>query len=368
MNLHLAYQETDELRRLLDGWDLGVADEGPVIRHRWTEFAVWPAARSATVAASTGIEGNPLSVEQVHDVLSGTSVEAAPGDIRDVRNYNAALDLANRAALRRGFRWSQELLRRLNAEVIQGLEDDERGEYRQVEVVVGGAFRPPEPARLPGLMEDLEAWLQEGAGGHTLIDAGLTHLNVVSIHPWLNGNGRTARVAGSLMLMRRGVAAPELVNVESWIRAHPEEYVDALQASHGPDYRPDRRAATPFLEYFARISVDRLELRHRIDAAIRLDLGLLTLELSRERAPMEAAPILLAASLGPIRTSILAGRLGLSAPRVRAILAQLVRDHWLAAEGDRRGRRYVQGRRLARLDLRLPPLMDRLRRGAPIED
>ena len=217
-------------------------------------------------------------------------------------------------------------------------------------------------------MEELESWLRGLDDGHTLIEAGLTHLNVVSIHPWLNGNGRTARVAGSLMLMRHGVAAPELVNVESWIRVRPDEYIDVLQETHGSDYRPDRHAATPFLEYFARVSVDRLELRGRIDAAVRLDVGLLALELSRARFPMEATPILLAASLGPIRTAELARRLGLSAPRVRAILAQLVHDRWLATEGERRGRRYVRGRRLGRLDLRLPAVMDRLRRGGPIDE
>ena len=73
-------------------------------------------------------------------------------------------------------------------------------------------------------MRELVDWLRGDDGSdHTLVQGGLTHLNVVSIHPWHNGNGRTAGVAGSLALMRRGIAAPELVNVESWIRAHPAE-------------------------------------------------------------------------------------------------------------------------------------------------
>jgi Fic family protein len=270
--------------------------------------------------------------------------------------------------LRPDFRWSQELLRRGNAEILAGLDDDERGEYRREPVTVGGVFQPPHQDAVPGLMGELEAWLQASGAEHTLVEAGLTHLNVVSIHPWLKGNGRAARVAGSLMLMRHGVSAPELVNVESYIRTHPDEYVDVLQATHGPTYQPDRHAATHWLEYFARISLDRLNLRARIEAAIRNDMGLLVLELTADGQPVETAPILLGARLAPVRTAVLAGRLGLSQPRVRAMLARLTADRWLAAEGERRGRRYIAGPRLERLDLRLPAVMERLRSGGPVND
>ena len=109
-DLHIAYQRTRALDDLLQVWDASISAEGPATLHRWTNLAVWPAARSATVAGSTGIEGNPLSAEQVDDVLAGGSIAADPADIRDVRNYNRALDIANRAALRPDFEWSQELL------------------------------------------------------------------------------------------------------------------------------------------------------------------------------------------------------------------------------------------------------------------
>ena len=129
--LHVSYQETPRLRELLAAWDAHVAAEGPIVQHRWTNIALWPAARSATVAGSTGIEGNPLTAGQVEEVLAGGTVNAPQSDIREVLNYNRALDLANRAALRPDFEWSQELLRRLNAVITAGLRDDERGEYRQ---------------------------------------------------------------------------------------------------------------------------------------------------------------------------------------------------------------------------------------------
>ena len=365
-DLHLGYQTTRRLGDLLAAWDAGVAGEAPVAQHRWTDMAIWPAARSATVAGSTGIEGNPLSARQVDEILSGGRVEATETDIRDVLNYNQALDLSNRAALRPDFEWSEELLRRLNAAVLDGLPDDERGEYRSGPVTVGGVYAPPEHPRIPELMRQLVEWLNNDSHEHSLVRAGLTHLNVVSIHPWLNGNGRTARVAGSLMLMRRGVATPELVNIESYVRAHRDEYIDVLQHSHGSTYDPGQHSATEWLEYFARTSVDRLEVRNRIQAAVPGDIGLVLMELATRGQSTAWAPIVLAAAVAPIRTTRLASAMELSPPRLRAILGAMARAGWLRAEGRGRGRRYVAGDLSTGMRLRVPELMESLREGGPI--
>ena len=366
-DLHIAYRRTTALEDLIHTWDESIAAEGPPVLHRWTNLAVWPSARSATVAGSTGIEGNPLSAEQVDDVLAGDSIGADPADVRDVRNYNAALDVANRAARRPDFEWSQELLRRLNAEILAGLVDDERGEYRHEPVTVGGIYTPPDHLVVPSLMAELVDWLRDENEDHTLVRAGLAHLNVVSIHPWLNGNGRTSRVVGSLIFMRHGIAAPELVNIESVIRAAPDDYIAVLQETHGPTYQPDRHAATAWLEYFARLSVDRLTLRVRLEAAIQQDIGLLMMELDRADDPLILAPILLSSVITPVRTTALAAPLGLSTPRIRAMLAGAVSAGWLQAEGENRGRRYLPTPRLRSLPLRTPEVMERLRRGAPVD-
>jgi Fic family protein len=360
LDLHLAYRNTDRLQALLAAWDSHAAAEGPIVHRRWTNLALWPAARNATVAGSTGIEGNPLTPAQVDEVLSGGRVNARATDIREILNYNAALDLANRAALRPDFEWSQELIRRLNATIVDGLEDDERGEYRRQPVTVGGVFFPPDHERLPSLMADLVEWLRGEDEFHPLVRAGLTHLNVVAIHPWLNGNGRAARVAGSLMLMRCGIGSPELLNVESEIRANRERYFDVLQETHGPDYRPSEHSATPWLEYFAEICVNRAEIRNRVIAAIPGDIGLLTMELDGSRETSQWAGILFAARIAPVRTTPLAASLGLSPGRVRAMLREMSDAGWLEPIGERRGRRFGPSGRLLGLPLRTPELMDQL--------
>lgn len=360
-DLHIAYGNTSGLDRMLAEWDAHIGREDPMAQHRWADLSLWPAARNATVAGSTAIEGNPLTPAQVGEVLTGGHVEASRADIREVLNYNAALDLANRAALRPDFEWSSELIRRLNATIMRDLEDDERGEYRHEAVTVGQVFHPPESQRLPHLMSELVDWLRNPTETHPLILAGLTHLNVVSIHPWLNGNGRAARVAGSLMLMRCGIGAPELLNVESEIRASRDLYFDVLQETHGPDYQPNEHSATPWLEYFARICVSRLDARNRALAALPQDIGLLVMELSHDhRSGPEWAPILLGARMSPLRTSRVAEMLGLSPARARAMLSAMAASGWLDAVGERRGRRYGPSTRLMHLELRTPGLMDRV--------
>lgn len=361
LDLYIAYRLTGRLRDLLDAWDANVGTEDASVQHRWTDLALWPAARNATVAGSTAIEGNPLTPAQVDEVLTGGRVDASRTAIREVLNYNNALDLANRAALRPDFEWSTELIRRLNAAILEGLEDDERGEYRRGPVTVGGSFHPPEAERLPALMADLVTWLRDPGETHPLILAGLTHLNVVSIHPWLNGNGRTARVAGSLMLMRCGIGSPELLNVEAEIRASRDRYFDVLQETHGLDYAPHDHSATPWLEYFAEICVARLDDRNRLTAAMPHDMGLLLMETGGGLGPHVPA-ILLSARMAPIRTTWVADVLALSPGRARALLAQLSRDGWLVPIGERRGRRYGPSQRLMDLPLRTPRLMDRVRR------
>ena len=359
--LHIAYQRTDRLTSLLHAWDERARLDDPIVQHRWTDISLWPAARHATVAGSTAIEGNPLTPAQVDEVLTGGQVDAARTDIREVLNYNAALDLANRAAIRTDFEWSAELIRRLNAAILDGLPDDERGEYRTGPVTVGGVFTPPEASRLPALMGELVEWLRHPTEAHPLVLAGLTHLNVVSIHPWLNGNGRTARVAGSLMLMRCGIGAPELLNVEAEIRASRDRYFDVLQETHGPTYDPQEHATTPWLEYFAEICVNRLDARNRLLAALPNDIGLLVMEIRGDRrAGADWPPVLLGARMSPLRTTRVAELLNLSPARARAVLGAMVASGWLVPMGERRGRRFGPSQRLLDLDLRTPTLMGRV--------
>lgn len=329
-------------------------------------MVVWDAARDASVSGSTGLEGNPLTPEQVDALLSGGEVSdgLATVHVREVLNYNRALDLARTAVARPGFEWTHEVIHQVNAAVMSGLPVDTRGRYREgdQEVYVG-IFRGPSPLAVQGLMGELVDWLRASRGDSSLARSALLHLNLIAIHPFMDGNGRTSRILAAMALMEAGVPFTELISTESYLRRHRDEYVAMLRTSLGYGYDPDNHPATEWLDYYTRISLDRLDVRDRIMAALPGDIGIIHAVLADAGDPPEWAPILLAAIISRLRTERVAAMTSRSAPRARALLAEIVSRGWLEPRGQTRGRSHVATRRLAALALRVPVLMRHLAAG-----
>ncbi len=131
MTLHLTYAPNMVVRERFDRWENAVRRDAGLAPGNWRLFAVWPAARDAAVSGSTGIEGNPLGPAAVEEVLAGAAVEADADHIREVENYNRALNLARGAATRPGFTWSHEVIQLINATVMEALPRDTDGSYRE---------------------------------------------------------------------------------------------------------------------------------------------------------------------------------------------------------------------------------------------
>ena len=240
MTLHLSHRPSVTIRDRLDRWENAVRRDAEVGPGNWRMLAVWPAARDASVSGSTGIEGNPLDPAQVEEVLAGAAVDADEAHIREVENYNRALNLARDAALRPDFSWSPEIIHLINATVMEGLPRDTRGNYRGPgEDVVVGIFSGPSPLLVQTLMDELVAWLRRPGRTPPLVRSALLHLNMISIHPFNDGNGRTARILAAIELILDGIRSPELISIEAYLRRNRDEYVDALRATLGPSYDPD---------------------------------------------------------------------------------------------------------------------------------
>jgi len=156
MTLHLSYTSTMTVRERLDRWEGATRRDVALGPGNWRMLAMWPAARDAAISGSTGIEGNPLSPTQVEEILAGAAVDADADHIREVENYNRALNLASDAAARPGFAWSHEVIQLINATVMEGLPRDTRGDYRGPgEDVFVGIFTGPSPIVVRGLMDEL---------------------------------------------------------------------------------------------------------------------------------------------------------------------------------------------------------------------
>jgi hypothetical protein len=364
MTLHVTFAPNVVVRDRLDQWENAARRDARLGPGDWRMLAIWPAARDAAISGSTGIEGNPLDPAAVEEVLAGAAIEADEDHIREVANYNRALNLARDAAARPGFTWSHEVIHLINATVMEGLPRDTHGNYRGPgEDVFVGIFTGPSPLMVRSLMDELVEWLRRVDRTPPLIRSALLHLNLIAIHPFNDGNGRTARILAAMELVRDGIRSPELVSIEAYVRRNRDEYIDALRTTLGPSYDPDNHPVTAWLDYYTRISLDRLQARNRILDALPTDIGVLHSALADAREPVEWAPALLAARVGRLRTAMLAELTSRSMPAARAELGRMARAGWLEARGVTRGRWYAPTERLNALPLHVPDLMALLAAG-----
>jgi len=108
-------------------------------------------------------------------------------------------------------------------------------------------FRPPKNEEVPGLMKNLIKWInsEEARELDPVIEAGITHYEFVRIHPFVDGNGRTARVLATLILYKRGFDTKQFFCLDDYYDSDRQAYYQALQ---GVDQK--RLDLTKWLEYF----------------------------------------------------------------------------------------------------------------------
>jgi hypothetical protein len=360
-SLHLEYMLTDEVARSLEAWDVAQGTEPPLQPMRWHVY-LERYLRSATVAASTQIEGNPMTHSQVEALLRGDPVNASRVAQLENTNYNHALELATSFALTPTYTWGESVIRVLNHQILRDLPDDRQGRYREEPVNVGGFYNPPAHQTVDGLMRELVHWLRDERE-HVLVRVALLHLNLVAIHPFQDGNGRTARVVSSLEMMRCGVGASELISVEPYLAEHRDEYFAVLRETLGESYAPDRHTATPWVNYAVSVYVDRLAFEVRMREVWPYDLGTVADALSIDHQPARWAAYALISAITPLRTRFVAESLHRSMPTARAMLNAMTAAGWLEFRGRTRAAAYYPGARLRALQLRAPQIVERYVRG-----
>lgn len=145
-----------------------------------------------------------------------------------------------------------ELLLKLHKDITKGLIDDPRfeGSYRDANTnirnLLTGEIRysPPEYSNIPELMEDLIEWINSSHSLHPVIVAGIAHYEIVRIHPFVNGNGRTARALACLILCLRSFDINKYFSLDEQYNVNKTAYVDALKSAD------DSGDLTEWLEYF----------------------------------------------------------------------------------------------------------------------
>ena len=182
-----------------------------------------------SVYSSLVIEANSLSLEQVKDVIAGKMVIGPQKDIQEVNNAYKAYEMIHNFD---GFN-EQDLLKAHG--ILTYLIDDESVRYRNhAEGVKDGdriIFIAPPEELVPKLMSDLFEWLNDDKETPILIKSCIFHYEFVFIHPFKDGNGRTARLWQNVLLSKWNNIF-EYLPIESQIKKYQEDYYKAISNSH----------------------------------------------------------------------------------------------------------------------------------------
>ena len=191
---------------------------------------------------SNAIEGNALAVGETRQVVElGLTITGKPlKDQAEARNLSHALDFLEELAGNTRTPITENDVRQFHSLVLHGLTD-EAGAYRSVEVSISGSdYSPPGPESVPAQMEGFGHWLSSisvpsdsaFAGPSGLVAAAVAHTWFVTIHPFIDGNGRVGRLLMNLMLIRHGYPIA-IITKEDRLR-----YYDALESSQASDLTP----------------------------------------------------------------------------------------------------------------------------------
>ena len=212
--------------------------------------------------ASTAIEGNPLTLEQVRALEEGRELVASdPRSTREVLNYFAGLRYVEKQAKKKVIGHEDLFkLHRILAESVmdQGLA----GSYRTIQVRVG-RHCPPRAVDVSGLMfELLEWWNKQSTELSPVLSSAILHYRFEDIHPFADGNGRTGRALALWELYRRGFDSHHIFSVDEYYWEDRPSYYTALNT-----VRVAGGDLTSWLEYCAegvRQTLEKVWLRVKV--------------------------------------------------------------------------------------------------------
>ena len=192
--------------------------------------------RKRSSYASNAIEGNPLSYEQAEIAIESKNRHFLKPE-QEVRNYYLALEFLSKK-LEEKVPFSIELLIEVQKQIVMGESHEKIGLRGPMPPGVLFAvydskthmpeYIPPEYSDVPILLKELEEYIK-GSDDHPIIKAAILHYQLVTIHPFEDGNGRTARIMSNYVLSYYGYGFKEIGSLEEYFSYDLEEYYRSLQ-------------------------------------------------------------------------------------------------------------------------------------------
>ena len=272
----MAGREIIEHSKIIPKWELRLKKE----------------ARIHNAHSSTSIEGNRLTLEQVTALSENKEVIATGKDKKEVLNYLKSLDLIPEYSSKKSL--SIELFLKIHKTVTGGTlqNKEDCGVFRNRQVFVGRRifdgtsfkevveYMPPETKDVPRLVAEFLNWLNSDSIKkiNPVILAGVVHYEIARIHPFIDGNGRAARLMASLILYKSGFDHRRFFALDDYYDENRSAYYAALKT-----VQINEGDITQWLEYFTEgvlFSINkvkefivRMGLSKKIEAGERIELS-----------------------------------------------------------------------------------------------
>lgn len=239
-NLQSILDEIDKLKSKLDKF------------RQFDSFRIAQALELEYTFESNRIEGNTLTLRETDLVInegltiSGKSMREHLEAINHVEAISYIKQL-----MERNFPFNERELLSVHNLILRGIIPEDAGRYRRVQVMIkGSSHMPPQPFIVPKEMEDYFIWFEENKSKlHPIILAAEMHERLVTIHPFIDGNGRTSRLVMNLILLQNGYVIANIKgDYESRIN-----YYQALETAQTSSNKED------FLMFIAKTEKDSLE-------------------------------------------------------------------------------------------------------------
>ena len=329
---------------------------------RWTGLLA-RMSRARALAGSNSVEGIHVSDEDAIAAIDGEDPANSDRETwRAVTGYREAMDFILQRRQSSSFRISEDVLLAVHFMICQSDMAARPGQYRpgwvgvrnqrSGELVHEGVDRD----LLEPLIHELLEYVNEDDVESVFLRAAMTHLNLVMLHPFSDGNGRTARCIHTAVLANDGIVAPTFSSIEEYIGHNQQEYYDVLGRVGGGGWHPERDAK-PWVRFCLSAHYRQAQtLLRRMRETERVYSELVAL-VEANGLPERSAMALLQAAFGSrVRNSSYRVSADVSNNLASRDLKALVDASLLVPEGEKRGRFYVAARAVAEMRerLRLP--------------
>ncbi|MEI7847436.1 MAG: Fic family protein [Chloroflexota bacterium] len=202
---------------------------------------------------TTHIEGTHLTLDEAAQAFAGQiPPHADADDLQELLNYRDAFSVVT-SYLQSGAPVTEALIREIHQRLVKDVRGNQArpGQYRLGQNYVANSitgeviYTPPPPGAVPGEMQELVEWLNQPGEIHPILVSGIAQFQLVHIHPFMDGNGRTSRLLSTLCLYRAGYDFKRLFTLSEYYDRDRAAFYAAIQGVREADLD-----LTSWLEYF----------------------------------------------------------------------------------------------------------------------